>query len=113
MDFGRYEMQIPTHDNSGVAFPDALKQEFEAVLLGKFGGFSVLPYELRGVWRGDDGTVYDEPMRMYYLYTDVYSKVESVATYAAVAFDQIGISVTGPNGMAQIVRKPQADDLIW
>ena len=59
------ELFIPVHDNEGHAFDAEHDTVFTVHLVNLFGGFTVLPGEGSGGWKGNDGTIYREPMRLF------------------------------------------------
>ena len=50
---------IPVASNDGETFAAPHHEQFEAVLLDHFGGFTRLPYEAIGGWRDNTGTYHD------------------------------------------------------
>jgi len=104
---GRYEILIPVASNDGIQFDAGVVAGFDALCLEAFGGFTHNPTQLRGVWRdADTGIVYDEPMTMYFVYSDNVDTVIAVASSAATIFDQVAISVTKPGGISTLVYNP-------
>lgn len=102
-----FEIQVfvPTVGNDGRAFGSAEFTAFEAELIARFGGFSLLPGSVSGGWRGEDGRVYTDTLRVYVVWAASIAdgvKAVEVARVARVIFSQEAVSIRYL-GLAEIV----------
>lgn len=104
-----FEIQVfvPVSDNDGVAFDAGSFEALEAVLCDRFGGFTLFPSPVVGGWRGPEGRIYRDTLRVYGVWTEapeVSDAIRVTADYVKTAFRQEAVSVRVPaTGRAEIV----------
>jgi hypothetical protein len=93
-----FEVQvlIPVVDNDGRPFTGEDHTAFEAVLVDRFGGFTLLPNEAAGKWKDATGAVYPDRTRLYAIgvgsITDG-AKFADVVTFAKAHYRQLAICI--------------------
>ena len=90
----RYTLHVPLVLNDGTPTPEQELADVEAYLLDIAGGFTAT--DGIGGWRGDDGTVYREPVRLYLVDTadDIAYLLRQAAASVALNLDQEAVYVT-------------------
>jgi hypothetical protein len=101
---GIYEVYIPVNLNDGT---DVAADTLEGILgdaLDTFGGVTYDPSQRRGMWRGDDGTVYVDRITVAMLFCDDEPRVVDFAARVARLLDQLAVSVITPDRRAILAQ---------
>lgn len=77
---------IPLKSNEGKAFDQAHHMGFEAFVLERFGGISLLPGQVAGSWM-DEGKIYHDQTRVYLI--AMVSLLEAASLNEVLGFAKI------------------------
>lgn len=99
----RYTLHVPARYNNGRPVTPHIMQGIESRLIDYAGGFTMTRAD--GAWRGDDGTIYHEPIRLYLVDTaeDISRQLHELAESVAIRLGQEAVYLTAQNITTSLV----------